>query len=84
MGMGNETYDASSVSVPPIRIVHRRDINPTPMHDIVIRDHDPCERSQEHGISAHESDESLDAKRVEAPPVEPTRDRKKQVGDGPT
>ena len=69
---GWETYDTIIVSVPPVRVIHRRDIDFTPVHNIIIRDHDPCERSQEHRVSAHKSEESLDAKR-EVPPVEPTR-----------
>jgi len=30
------------------------------MDDIIIGYHDPCKRSQEYGVSVHESDESLD------------------------
>ena len=62
--MGRGTYDTKSVSIPPIGIIHRGNINFTPVHDIVIRDHDPRERSQEYSVSVHESEESLDARRA--------------------
>jgi hypothetical protein len=45
-----------------MRIIHRRNIDSTSMHEIIIRDHDPRERPQEHSISAHKSEEPLDAK----------------------
>jgi hypothetical protein len=56
-----------------MRIIHRRNIDLALMHEIIIRDHDPRERPQEHSISVHKSEESLNAK-GEVSSVEPTRD----------
>jgi len=47
-----------------MRVIHRRDVNPTPVHNIIIRDHDPREGSQENGVPAHKGEESLDTKRM--------------------
>jgi len=47
-----------------MRVIHRRDVNPTPVHNIIIRDHNPREGSQEHGVSVHKGEESLDTKRT--------------------
>lgn len=61
--MHRKTYNTSSVSVPPIRVVHRGDVYSTLVHKIVIGDHNPSERSQEYGVSVHETEESLNTER---------------------
>ena len=63
IGVQKETYDTRSVPVPPIRIVHRRYVDPTLVHEIIIGDHNPRERPQEHSVSVHETEESLNAER---------------------
>jgi hypothetical protein len=56
-----KTYNTESVSVPPIWVIHRRNVDPTLVHDIVIGDHDSSEGSQEYGVPVHETEESLGA-----------------------
>ena len=78
------TYDTRSVSVPPMRVIHRRNVNSTPVHNIIIRNHDPREWSQEHSVSAHKGEESLDTK-CDVSSVELTWDRDKTgAGNRPT
>lgn len=61
LSWAEQTYNTKSVSVSSIRVVHRRNIDSAFVHEIVIRDHDSGERSQEYGVSVHETQESLDA-----------------------
>ena len=60
MGAKKETHDSISVQVSPFWVVHRRNVDSTLMHDIVVGDHNSREWSQEHGVSTHEIEESLD------------------------
>lgn len=60
---GEETYNAKGISITPIRVIHRRNIDSALVHDIVIGDHDSSERPQEYGVPVHETEEPLGATR---------------------
>ena len=60
MSAKKKTHDTVSVLVSPFRVVHRRNVDSALVHDIVVGDHNSREWPQEHGVSAHEIEESLD------------------------
>lgn len=53
--VGEDIYNTKSVSVPSIRVVHRRNVDSAPVHDVVIGYHNSSEGSQEYGIAVHET-----------------------------
>jgi hypothetical protein len=78
MSANKETHDTVSVPVSPVRVVHRKNVDSALAHDVVVGDHNSRKRSQEHSVTAHEIEESLDTVR-RASLIEITLDQQEQT-----